>query len=359
MSGQLRVFLSSTCIDLFQERRDVAREVIGAGHTVLMSEAPQGFPVSPFLTIISNCFDAIEHHSDVLVLVISSRYGSVSSSGNSVTEDEYRKAKELGLPIFVFVRKAIKTLLPIYHSTPATDFAPVVEDNRVLKFLSEITSDEYGWVFEFEDAQDIANELKFQMSCLTKSLLGRREKPSDELLYTYTNNYTTLLNSDGLCLRKLEYEILNDTDETITRISLGDASDIPIDAGEERFTPIGSDGSTLDFDYVIQNPGYRRWDVVMSQPVPPGQKTRFHCTYLSGDIGAMDTGHQRRTNHGLITYFWPQKLIRGISSITVRDDREVHELDPNQLVFEGPDFKLMSFMYNDIGGKWRFRVSWD
>lgn len=359
MSQSLRIFLSSTCIDLFQERRDIARELIGAGHTVLMSEAPQGFPVSPFLTIISNCFEAIERHSDVLVLVVSSRYGSLSSSGNSVTEEEYRKAKQLGLPIFVFVRKSIKGLLPIYRSAPHTDFAPVVEDNQVLEFLSQISSDEYGWIFEFEDAQDIVKEVRFQLSCLMRSLLERREKPSGELLYTYTNNYSTLLRSDGLSVRKLEYEVLNDTEETIARISLGDASDISFAPGDEQFKACGADGSPLEYEYLIQNSNYRRWDIVLPEPVPPGMRTRFHCSFLSGDIGAMDTGHQRRTSHGLITYFWPKSLAERITSMTVRDDREVHHLDPTDHVYAGPDFMLMSFMYNDIGGRWRFRVDWE
>lgn len=358
MSGRLRVFLSSTCVDLFQERKDIAEGLISSGNTVLMNEAPQGFPVSPFLTIVSNCFEAIQSHSDVLVLVISSRYGSLSSSGNSITQDEYKKAKELGLPIFVFVRKSVNSLMPIYRSSPTTNFSPVVEDNRVLEFLSQIQSDKYGWVFEFDEAQDITSEIKFQLSCLTKSLLDQRSKPSGELLYTYSNNYTVMLQPDGLCLRKTEYEILNDTDEAVSRVSISDTSDIPFEPGGENFRATDADGSILDFEYEIQNPNYRRWDVLMSPPIAPGEKARFHCTYLSGDIGTMNAGHQRRTKHGLITYFWPKALVQSVSSATIFDIRGERDLCVQDLVYEGPDFLFLSYLYTDIVGKWRFRVSW-
>jgi hypothetical protein len=46
--------------------------------------------------------------ADAVVLILGSRYGYVTESGRSPTEDEFRHATSLGKPVFAFVRKGVE-----------------------------------------------------------------------------------------------------------------------------------------------------------------------------------------------------------------------------------------------------------
>src|SRR6266498_2099596 len=88
------VFLSSTFYDLRQVRADLADFVADRlGYRLLASEHPS-FPIDPSNDAIENCRSRVEADTDVMILIIGGRYGSVPSGGSkSVTNLEYLAAR--------------------------------------------------------------------------------------------------------------------------------------------------------------------------------------------------------------------------------------------------------------------------
>jgi hypothetical protein len=97
MSKRYQVFLSSTFVDLQDERREVLSALQKAGFFVAGMEL---FPSDDDESweVIKRVID----QSDYYVLVIAGRYGSIGKDGRSFTEMEYDYAKRQGLPVLAF-----------------------------------------------------------------------------------------------------------------------------------------------------------------------------------------------------------------------------------------------------------------
>lgn len=95
-----QVFVSSTYIDLVEERQEIM-------HALLELDCiPAGMELFPAAnedqwSLIKGVID----ESDYYLLVIGGRYGSVSPEGLSYTEMEYRYAIETGKPVLAFLHK--------------------------------------------------------------------------------------------------------------------------------------------------------------------------------------------------------------------------------------------------------------
>ncbi|MCH5178082.1 MAG: DUF4062 domain-containing protein [Prevotellaceae bacterium] len=173
--GKVNIFISSTCYDLSQIRKDLCEFIIGLGHNPILSEQ-NGFPIDPRLDNWENCINAVKKYADVFVLIIGSKYGSVGDTGKSITNTEYLTAIQKGIPIYTFALKEMTTLLPIWEHNPAADFSYVVDNNKVFEFLADVRKKSGLWNFEFETAQDIMETLRKQLSILFQSTLKLRKK---------------------------------------------------------------------------------------------------------------------------------------------------------------------------------------
>jgi hypothetical protein len=92
-----RVFVSSTTVDLALWREQVSKVLRQAGlHPLRMEEFP-AIAKSP-----SAGSSAMVGLSDAFVGIYARRYGTLSHEGISITEHEYDKARELGVPRLVF-----------------------------------------------------------------------------------------------------------------------------------------------------------------------------------------------------------------------------------------------------------------
>ena len=85
------IFISSTCFDLSQIRKDLEEGIRGMGHEPMLSEA-KDFPVDPSLTSEENCINAVRNYADVFILIIGNRYGHKLDSGKSITNSEFLTA---------------------------------------------------------------------------------------------------------------------------------------------------------------------------------------------------------------------------------------------------------------------------
>lgn len=93
-----QVFVSSTFTDLKEERAEVIQalwelDCIPTGMEAFVASNDSQWDV--IQKVIDEC--------DYYVLIIGGRYGSVTSKGVSYTEQEYRYAKKIGLPVLAFV----------------------------------------------------------------------------------------------------------------------------------------------------------------------------------------------------------------------------------------------------------------
>jgi hypothetical protein len=168
-----RVFISSTCYDLRQERVVLADRIRALGHEALLSEEPS-FPVAPERGLVENCKRAVQDHTDVFVLVVGGRRGSLDPmTGVPVTNVEYDVAAGAGHIIFVFVHKTVLSLLGVWERNPHADFAPSVDYPAVFEFVKRLHRDEQ-WIFPFETAQDVAETLEVQLSSQLRQLLEQR-----------------------------------------------------------------------------------------------------------------------------------------------------------------------------------------
>jgi Domain of unknown function (DUF4062) len=102
MNKKYQVFISSTFVDLVQERQSAIRAVLDLGHI------PSGMEIFPAADIEQ--FEYIKKvidECDYYVLIIGARYGSVDEAGLSFTEKEYD---------YAFGQK--KTVLAFIHGDP-------------------------------------------------------------------------------------------------------------------------------------------------------------------------------------------------------------------------------------------------
>jgi hypothetical protein len=183
--GKTRIFVSSTFFDLTQVREDIRTAISQIGHDPLLSEFPS-FPVLPDLSTIENCKRNVREHTDIFVLIVGGRRGSLDSDTNkTITNLEYETAKQNGIDTFVFVNKAVLNLVPIWEKNPTADFSPYVDHPEVFSFIKNIQA-EQKWIYSFEYASQIADILRIQLSIFLKYLLDQKKegklKPLKEFL---------------------------------------------------------------------------------------------------------------------------------------------------------------------------------
>ena len=173
--AKTRIFVSSTCYDLSQERENIKQALEALGHEALLSDFSP-FPISPDLGAVENCLNVVREHSDILVLVIGGRRGSLAAdSGKTVTNLEYIAATRRGIPVYVFVKRAVWSFLEVWNKHPGNDFSPEVDDPSVFQFIQELL-DVGAWVSQFDRASDLVATLRDHLSTLFRDLLLRRRE---------------------------------------------------------------------------------------------------------------------------------------------------------------------------------------
>lgn len=104
MEKRFQVFISSTFVDLLEERQAVLRAILELDH---MPAGMELFPAGDDSAwqLIKDVIDA----SDYYVVIIGGRYGSLDEKGIGYTEKEYDYAVQTGKPV-----------LPLLHANPDT-----------------------------------------------------------------------------------------------------------------------------------------------------------------------------------------------------------------------------------------------
>lgn len=176
----LNIFVSSTCYDLSQIRRDMHDFIKDLGHNPYLSEH-ENFPINPSNKTVDNCINAVKNDADIFILIVGNRYGSLLESGKSITNLEYETAKKIGIPIYIFIDKKMLSALSFYQVNKDGNFEKFVDNVQIFDFIEQIRENDKLWTFEFEKAQDIMSTVRIQLSYLFKDCLKLKTQFNTEI----------------------------------------------------------------------------------------------------------------------------------------------------------------------------------
>lgn len=104
-SKKYQVFVSSTFLDLKNERQAVSRAILNLGHI------PAGMELFPAADIDQLVFiKKVIDDCDYYLLIVGGKYGSISEDGLSFTELEYQYAIEKNKPVLAFLHQDISEI---------------------------------------------------------------------------------------------------------------------------------------------------------------------------------------------------------------------------------------------------------
>lgn len=160
-------------------RVDLREFAESIGFEPILSEF-DSFPVNPNQNTLGNCLDAVKNRTDIFVLVVGGRYGSITDTGRSITNLEYFEAKAKGIPKYVFIKDNVLSLLQTWKDNPDSDYSSAVDNPALFKFIEDLRDSGDVWVFPFSNAQSIIGTLKKQLSYLFADCLDLRAKGQEK-----------------------------------------------------------------------------------------------------------------------------------------------------------------------------------
>jgi hypothetical protein len=209
MNKKLQIFISSTYVDLKEERQAAVEAILSAGHIPAGMELFNSGNDSQLITI-----QKWINESDVYMLILGGRYGSVDEAQLiSYTEIEYKYALEKGMPVFaVFItEKALNEKIVKLKKNAIEDKEPKKLEEFKKLVLSKICrpfddlkdikiavhetlnkfSREYnlsGWI-SGNDIPDYDNLLKENLELKTKISEQKFNSPQPRKQITRQNDY--------------------------------------------------------------------------------------------------------------------------------------------------------------------------
>jgi len=181
-----RVFVSSTFQDLLVEIRDVlCSELEDMSIRPVMSELPT-FPYTFGQDAVDGDAVAGVPSAQLYLLVIGRRYGTSDAHERlSITEKEYRAARELGLPMLVYVHRRVWDgyLAHVAGAISDTGSTHWVDEQRVFTFIDRVAQQDRQRCVPFTHSREIVADLKAQMANLMGAYL-RFERRAARWLWT-------------------------------------------------------------------------------------------------------------------------------------------------------------------------------
>lgn len=336
----------------------LARELSNLGHNVIISEDQKKIAVSPFYNCVENCVVAVKEHTDIVVLIISRRYGSTTNNGHSITTEEFLEAKKCNVPILLFVGESTLKLLPLYEKNSGTDFKPLVEDNRVFEFIKLASNDGDNWIFSFNEVLDIIETFKYQSSSLFREMLAKERHTSNELIYKHVNSHIIRLNNDGLCSRSLEYSLKNESQRPINSIICADRSDIPMPFKNKKLRISDEFGRELKYKVLLNEPTYQRFEIVFNKPLKFNEELIIYVFNYSYDLNNLYTSHTRKVKRGFIRYTFPIEVFKDkiIETELLTDNGWI--IPKEVSINESTESIEVFYPYRNVKGAFQFKITW-
>lgn len=212
MAG-LRVFVSSTCFDLSILRSQLRLFIQSLGYEPIMSDYEE-ILYDPREHTHTSCVDEVGN-CDMLIFVIGSRYGggvkdetlskinfdklskedsnvdALKKTGNfSISQLEFLKAVEMGIPVYTFIEKNVWHDHGLYEKNKDSKFSeqiifPAIQKQETAKYIFEFINfvrlrSRGNNIFQFEKEIDIEQILKKQWSGYFQRLLHEQRMAKEE-----------------------------------------------------------------------------------------------------------------------------------------------------------------------------------
>lgn len=191
MNKKLQVFVSSTYTDLIEERQAAVEAILDAGHIPAGMELFKAGNESQLNTIYKWI-----NESDVYMLILGGRYGSVESkSGKSYTQLEYEYALSKNIPVFSLVLS--ESFLKNKINSPSLGLFNVMEQNAPNKYQSFKSLVMSKIIREVDDCKDI----KIQVHA-TLNEFAHKYNLIGWVRNIYENDNTELLKSNALLIKE-------------------------------------------------------------------------------------------------------------------------------------------------------------
>lgn len=169
-----RAFISSTCYDLSEVRDRLVSFCEGFGFETALSERGDVF-YHPDLHTHDSCINEISN-CQIFILIIGGRFGGKHKidPNKSVTNAEFQAARELGIPVFTFIKEGVLNDHNTYQRNKDKKFVddidyPSVDKQEYAKnifmFIDQVRlSDTNNGFFGFVYAKDIEFYLRKQLA---------------------------------------------------------------------------------------------------------------------------------------------------------------------------------------------------
>jgi len=187
-----KVFVSSTCYDLAEERAQLERFIVSYGFQSILSEYSDVF-YDPDEHTHNACVKEIAH-CDLFILIISGRFGGkhIDGSGESITQAEYNEARRLKIPIFSFVKSDVLNAQLYYKENVKSEgkefaariqYPSIYKQDDAVKIFSFIQSVQHARennaIESYLSFSDIENHLRKQWAAQFFKFLQNRKDQLD------------------------------------------------------------------------------------------------------------------------------------------------------------------------------------
>jgi hypothetical protein len=178
-----RVFVSSTCYDLHYIRENIKFFIKNMGFEPILSEEGSVF-YNPDLNVKDSCLAEVPN-CQLFVLVIGGRSGSKSTKNDeSITNNEYREAVKLKIPVFAMVEQQVYAEYKVYNKNRENtkidanfiDY-PGIDSAKIFEFMAEVENNAVNnALVPFADFSGLESYLKKQWAGLMFSFLTKKSE---------------------------------------------------------------------------------------------------------------------------------------------------------------------------------------
>jgi len=185
-----RVFVSSTCYDLYEIRESLFSFITSYSYEPVLSERGDIF-YHPDLHTHESCLHEIES-CQLFILIIGGRFGGhyAADPKKSIVNAEYQAAKQCGTPVFCFVKREVLEDHRLYEKNKGNTAIinkikfPSIEkqsySSHIFEFINEVrNSPVNNGVFSFEFGKDIEEILSKQWAGMMLDFLLKRRRESE------------------------------------------------------------------------------------------------------------------------------------------------------------------------------------
>lgn len=195
--AKLRVFVSSTYVDLKDLRQILWDFITNAGYEAVLFEKG-GIYYDHTKPLVESCCDTI-HECDIFVLVVGGRYGSPAAPRrkraiekfNSFTKQEFLAARGRNIPTYTFVASNVLSEYQTYQNNRSRKLKYAhVDDAQVFELLDSIvTEGKHNLLLPYAEAMDITAHLKEQWAEMLKRHLVNEKVGDSKVTKVYVNAY--------------------------------------------------------------------------------------------------------------------------------------------------------------------------